>query len=85
MAHATFAACIDLRVGVELDVRRTRDGQFVCTHDSTVNRTTTGTVSELSLRELRQFDAGTKFDPLFTGERVPTLECRASWRNGTNR
>jgi glycerophosphoryl diester phosphodiesterase len=74
--HANFAACIELRVSIELDVRRTRDGQLVCIHDDTVNRTTTGTgkVAELSLRELRQFDAGKKFDPLFTGERIPTLE-----------
>lgn len=74
--HANFAACIELRVSIELDVRRTRDGQLVCIHDDTVNRTTTGTgkVAELSLRELRLLDAGKKFDPLFAGERVPTLE-----------
>lgn len=73
---ANFAACVNLRVGIELDVRRTRDGQLVCLHDATVNRTTTGTgkVSGLSLRELRQLDAGKKFDLLFAGERVPTLE-----------
>lgn len=73
---ATFNACIDLRVGVELDVRRTRDGQLVCLHDATVDRTTDGKgkLADLSLRELRQLDAGTKFDPAFAGERVPTLE-----------
>lgn len=74
--HATFGACIDLRVGIELDVRRTRDGQLVCVHDDSVNRTTDGTgkVAELSLRELRQLDAGKKFDPAFAGERIPALE-----------
>src|SRR5436190_12955061 len=73
---ATFNACIDLRVGVELDVRRTRDGQLVCLHDPTVDRTTDGKgkVGDLSLRELRQLDAGAKFDPAFAGERVPTLD-----------
>jgi glycerophosphoryl diester phosphodiesterase len=73
---ATFNACIDLRVGVELDVRRTRDGQLVCLHDPTVDRTTDGKgkAGDLSLRELRQLDAGKKFDAAFTGERVPTLE-----------
>lgn len=73
---ATFNACIDLRVGVELDVRRTRDGQLVCLHDPTLDRTTDGKgkVADLSLRELRQLDAGKKFDPAFTGERVPTLD-----------
>ncbi len=73
---ATFNACIDLRVGVELDVRRTRDGQLVCLHDATVDRTTNGKgkIADLSLRELRQLDAGRKFDPAFAGERVPTLD-----------
>lgn len=73
---ASFRACAELRVGIELDVRRTRDGQLVCLHDPTVDRTTDGTgkLSDLSLRELRQLDAGKKFDPLFADERVPTLE-----------
>jgi glycerophosphoryl diester phosphodiesterase len=74
--HANFAACINLRLSIEFDVRRTRDGQLVCLHDDTVNRTTDGTgkVSELSLRELRQLDAGKTFDPAFAGERIPTVE-----------
>jgi glycerophosphoryl diester phosphodiesterase len=73
---ATFRACAELRVGIELDVRRTRDGQLVCLHDPTVDRTTDGKgkVGDLSLRELRQLDAGKKFDPAFAGERVPTLD-----------
>ncbi len=73
---ATFNACIDLRVGVELDVRRTRDGQLVCLHDTTVDRTTDGKgkLADLSLREARQLDAGKTFDPAFAGERIPTLE-----------
>ena len=74
--HATFRACIALQISIELDVRRTRDGQLVCIHDDSVNRTTDGTgkVAELSLRELRQLDAGKKFGAEFAGERVPTLE-----------
>lgn len=74
--HATFRACIALQVNVELDVRRTRDGQLVCVHDDSVNRTTDGTgkVAELSLRELRLLDAGKKFAPAFAAERIPTLE-----------
>jgi glycerophosphoryl diester phosphodiesterase len=73
---ATFNACIDLRIGVELDVRRTRDGQLICLHDPSVDRTTNGKgkVGALSLRELHQLDAGRKFDPAFAGVRVPTLE-----------
>lgn len=74
--HANFSACIDLRVGIELDVRRTRDGQLVCLHDATLDRTTTGKgkLAARSLREVKQLDAGTKFDPAFAGERVLTLE-----------
>jgi glycerophosphoryl diester phosphodiesterase len=73
---AGFAACIDLKVGFELDVRRTRDGRLVCIHDETVVRTTNGTgkVSDLTFAELQQLDAGAWFDPAFAGERIPALE-----------
>lgn len=55
---------------VELDVQRTRDGQFVIMHDKRVDRTTTngsGRVSEMSLEQLQQLDAG-------LGEHIPVLE-----------
>lgn len=73
---AGFAACIDLKIGFELDVRRSRDGRLVCIHDDTLDRTTNGSgkVSEQTLDELRQLDAGSWFDPAFAGERIPTLE-----------
>ena len=35
-----FAAAADLRLGFELDVRRTKDGHLVCVHDETLKRTT---------------------------------------------
>lgn len=61
--------------GVEVDTRLTSDGVAVCFHDSTVDRTTNGTgpVDSLTLAELKLLDAGTKFDPAFAGEKVPTL------------
>ncbi len=73
---ADFDACIDLRLDFELDVRKTRDGQLVVIHDATVDRTTNGkgNVAEMSLREIQRLDAGSKFDSIFAGERVPTLE-----------
>jgi glycerophosphoryl diester phosphodiesterase len=73
---AGFAACIELRLGFELDVRRTRDGHLVCLHDDDVKRTTNGKgkVAEMTLAELRKLDAGAWFDPAFAGQRVPTLE-----------
>jgi glycerophosphoryl diester phosphodiesterase len=73
---ANFRACLELRIGFEVDVQRSKDGHLVCIHDDTVDRTTTGTgkVSDLTLAELKTLDAGSWFDPAFRGERVPTLD-----------
>jgi glycerophosphoryl diester phosphodiesterase len=53
----------------ELDVHICSSGEVVVIHDESVDRTTDGSgqVSELSLNELRQLDAG-------FGEKIPTLE-----------
>jgi glycerophosphoryl diester phosphodiesterase len=69
--------------GLELDVHMTRDGHIVVIHDATVDRTTNGSgaVSEMTLDELRRFDAGHNFSPdggstrpyRGRGVRVPTL------------
>ena len=69
--------------GLELDVHMTRDGHTVVIHDATVDRTTngSGTVSEMTLEELRGLDAGHNFSPdggptrpyRGRGVRVPTL------------
>jgi glycerophosphoryl diester phosphodiesterase len=60
----------------ELDVRTTSDGRLVLMHDGTVNRTTDGKgkVRELTFDQIRALDAGAKFDPKFTGTKVPTFE-----------
>lgn len=73
---SNFRACLELRLGFEFDVRRSKDGRLVCVHDATVDRTTNGTgkVEELTLSELRELDAGGWFDPQFAGERPPTVE-----------
>jgi glycerophosphoryl diester phosphodiesterase/cyclophilin family peptidyl-prolyl cis-trans isomerase len=73
---AAFAACLELRLGFELDVRRSKDGHLVVIHDATLDRTTNGKglVAEHSLAELKKLDAGRWFDPAFTGARIPTLE-----------
>jgi glycerophosphoryl diester phosphodiesterase len=73
---ANFRACLELRIGFEFDVERTKDGHLVCIHDSTVDRTTNGTgkVSELTLAQLRKLDAGSWFAPTFAGEKVPTVD-----------
>lgn len=73
---ANFRACLELRLGFEFDVERTKDGHLICIHDDTVDRTTNGTgkVSELTLARIRELDAGSWFDPKFAGEKVPTVE-----------
>ncbi len=73
---ANFRACLELRLGFEFDVQRTKDGHLICIHDDTVDRTTNGTgkVADLTLEEIRQLDAGSWFDPKFAGEKAPTIE-----------
>ena len=73
---AGFAACIQLRLGFELDIRRSKDRVLALVHDDDVQHTTNakGKVSDFTLAELRKLDAGGWFDPAFKGERVPTLD-----------
>ncbi len=54
---------------VELDVHISKDGQLAVIHDELVDRTTNGSgpVSEMSLGELKELDAG-------NGNRIPTLD-----------
>jgi glycerophosphoryl diester phosphodiesterase len=61
--------------GIELDVHRTRDGHAVVIHDFTVDATTngTGTVTEMTLEQLKAVDAGARFGPEFSGTQIPTL------------
>jgi glycerophosphoryl diester phosphodiesterase len=60
---------------VEMDVRTTKDGEFVVMHDARVDRTTDGSgrVADMTLAEVRSLDAGSWFGPAFAGEKVPTL------------
>ncbi|MGQ9718034.1 MAG: glycerophosphodiester phosphodiesterase [Anaerolineae bacterium] len=62
--------------GIELDVHLSADGVPVVIHDFTVDATTDGTgrVRDLPLAALKELDAGSRFDPAFAGERIPTLE-----------
>lgn len=73
---AAFIKAVELGAdGVELDTKLSADGVPVVMHDQTVNRTTNGSgrVIDLTLKQLRQLDAGSKFSPDFKGEPVPTL------------
>ena len=67
-----------LEVGVdqiETDIRITADGELVCIHDETVDRTTNGSgkVCDKTFAELRALDAGIKKGEEFSGERIPTF------------
>jgi glycerophosphoryl diester phosphodiesterase len=71
---------------VENDIHRTRDGELVIVHDTTLARTTDvetkfpdrapWNVGDFTLAEIKTLDAGSWFGPEFVGERVPTL---AQW------
>lgn len=69
---------------VENDVQRTRDGELVILHDTTLDRTTNveevfpdrapWRVSDFTAEEVARLDAGSWFGEEYAGEPVPTLE-----------
>jgi len=74
---AAFKLAVDQSAAaIEFDVKLTRDRQVVVIHDPKVPRTTDGqgSVSKLSLNEIKKLDAGAWFSSEFKGERIPTLE-----------
>src|SRR5262249_15124436 len=73
---ASFESCLALRLGFELDVRRSKDGTLVVLHDDDASRTTDGKgkVDKLELADLKRLDAGRWFGESFAGQRVPTLD-----------
>ena len=74
---AAFVLAAELgAAGIEFDVQLSRDGVPVICHDFSVDKTTdhTGRVSDFTLEEIKQMDAGSWFGPEFAGERIPTLE-----------
>ncbi|MCW4021269.1 MAG: glycerophosphodiester phosphodiesterase family protein [Candidatus Bathyarchaeota archaeon] len=66
----SFKKAIEIGVdAVELDARRTKDGEIVVIHNAKVDKTTDGKgpVSELTLEEIKQLSTD-------KGEKIPTLE-----------
>lgn len=59
----------------ELDIRLTKDGRIVLSHDDTTKRTAGRNVKvvDQTFDELRTLDAGRWKGPQWTGERIPTL------------
>ncbi|MBT8765520.1 glycerophosphodiester phosphodiesterase [Metapseudomonas boanensis] len=79
-----FERASDLKVDMlEMDVRRTRDGELVVLHDAEVDRTTNGSgkLADLSLAEAQALDAGYRWSAdggeshpyRGQGIRIPTL------------
>ncbi|MFC3995353.1 glycerophosphodiester phosphodiesterase [Nocardiopsis sediminis] len=69
---------------VEIDVQRSKDGELVVVHDTTLARTTDVeevfpdrspyNVADFTLAEIQRLDAGSWFGAEFDGEPLPTLE-----------
>lgn len=79
---ASFRLAHEIGVeAIELDVHLSADGRLVVHHDETLDRTTNGTgeISDLTLAQLQQLDAGRKFGEAFAGEKIPTLEEVVVW------
>ena len=70
-----FEKALPLTSFLECDIRFTKDEEIVLMHDPTVNRTTNGQglVSDFTLEEIRELEAGSWLDKQFQGVRVPTL------------
>lgn len=74
---AAFNLAVDMKADyIEIDVQRSKDGELVLIHDTTVDRTTDGTgkVGDLTFEELRSLDAGSWKGEQFAGEPIPTFE-----------
>jgi glycerophosphoryl diester phosphodiesterase len=74
---AAFLLAVELGAdGIELDVHLSKDGHVVVIHDFDLAATTNGQglVCAKTLVELKELDTGSWFDPVFAGQRIPTLQ-----------
>ncbi len=74
---AAFLLAVELGAdGAELDVQLSSDGEVVVIHDWTLEGTTDGQgrVADHTLAQLQSLDAGSWFDPVYAGQRIPTLQ-----------
>ncbi|MBS4190410.1 glycerophosphodiester phosphodiesterase [Bacillus sp. FJAT-49705] len=74
---AAFDLAVEMKADyIEIDVQRSKDGELVVIHDTTVDRTTDGTgkVGDLTFEQLRNLDAGSWKGEQFAGELIPTFE-----------
>lgn len=74
---AAFDKGVEMKADyIEIDVQRSKDGELVIIHDTTVDRTTdgTGSVKDLTFEQIRSLDAGSWKGEEFTGEKIPTFD-----------
>jgi glycerophosphoryl diester phosphodiesterase len=74
---AAFDKAVEMKADyIEIDVQRSKDGELVLIHDTTVDRTTDGTgkVGDFMFEELRSLDAGSWKGEQFAGEQIPTFD-----------
>lgn len=66
---------------IELDVLLSKEGVPVVIHDMDLKMSTDGRgrVQELTVRELKELDAGSWFSSQFKGEKIPLLEEVIAW------
>lgn len=71
------AACIAGFWGIETDIHNTSDGELVCIHDSTVDRTTdgTGSVNDMTYKQIQDcnIDKGSNISD-YPGLKIPKFE-----------
>jgi len=72
-----YEKAIELGVDfVEVDVRTTKDGEYVSIHNDTVGayvEGAAGRIRDLTLEELRALDVGARIGPQWRGTRIPTF------------
>ena len=74
---AAIKNALDLQVDmIEIDVILSKDKEVIVIHDARIDRTTNGSgdVKEMTLSEIKKYDAGRWFDEKFKGETIPTLD-----------
>lgn len=76
---AAYARAIEIGADfVEIDLRTTKDGELVSIHDDTVDayitEGTRGRVRDLTLKQLKSLDIGSRVDGQWKDERIPTLD-----------
>lgn len=79
----TFKWCWENGAAVECDCRRTRDGVGIMLHDATLKRTAReiseevanmSVSDELNWNDIKDVDVGSYLSPVFSNERIPTVE-----------